>query len=92
MLEPINEYGKKMKEMMSMRRSERLEEVMQREIDVAHNYPDKKLVYITFSSSLGNPIYRKFDENKVMVFGGNPENAPIVLKKLHEYQKFVSKD
>ncbi|MHA2391062.1 MAG: CoA-binding protein [Promethearchaeota archaeon] len=92
MLEPINQYGKKMKEMMSMRRSERLEEVMQREIDVAHNYPDKKLVYITFSSSLGNPIYRKFDENKVMVLGGNPENAPIVLKKLHEYQKFVSKD
>ncbi|MFX1323890.1 MAG: CoA-binding protein [Promethearchaeota archaeon] len=92
MIEPINEYGKKMKEMMSMRRGERIEEIIQREIEVAHAYPEKKLIYISFSSSLGNPAYRKFGENKVMVFGGNPENAPIVLKKLHEYQKFVSID
>ncbi|MHA2126747.1 MAG: CoA-binding protein [Promethearchaeota archaeon] len=89
MLKPINEYGKKMKEMMSMRRSERLEEVVQHEIDLAHAYPDKKLIYISFSSSLGSDIYEKYDEGKVMVFGGNPENAPIVMKKLHDYQKYL---
>ncbi len=89
MLKPNNDYGKRMKEMMMMRGSDRINQVADHEINLALKYPEKKVIYISLTPSLGNPIYDKYDENRVMVFGGNFETAAIVLRKLHDYQKFI---
>ena len=90
-LKPINDYGRKMRERMSMMRQDRsIDLVVENEINQVLAHPDKRIIYISLGSSLGNPVYEKYDENKVMVFGGNPENAPIVLQKLQEDQKFIT--
>ena len=89
MLKPDNEYGKRMKEMMMRRGSDRLDQVADYEIKLALSHPEIKIIYVSLTPSLGNPIYDKYDENQVMVFGGNFETAAIVLKKLHDYQKFI---
>ncbi len=89
-LKPINDYGRKMKERMSQMRTDRnIDLVAENEINQVLAYPNTKIIYVSLGSSLGNPIYEKYDENKVMVFGGNPENAAGVLQKLQEYQKFI---
>jgi len=89
MLKPENEAGKKMKEMMMLRRADRLDQIVEHEINLARSHPNKKIIYVSLTPSLGNPIYDKYDENQVMVFGGNLETAAIVLRKLHDYQKFI---
>ena len=48
--------------------------------------PDTKLIYISLDPSLADEIY---EENDVLVVSGNPENATIILEKLHDYQNFV---
>ena len=48
--------------------------------------------FISLNPTIGNPIYDKYDENKIMVFGGNFETAAIVLKKIHDYQKKVDRN
>jgi acyl-CoA synthetase (NDP forming) len=83
-LKPMNEYGKR------IRASKRHDREIESEIELNHKYPDKRIIYISFGSSLGSLVMEKYDENKVMVFGGNPENAAVVLKKLHDYQKFIN--
>ena len=90
LLKPINEYGKKLVERMLHRMGDRHDKAVENEIELCQKYPDKKLIYISFTSGLGDLSLEKYDENKIMVFGGNPENAGIVLKKLHDYQKFVN--
>ncbi|MHA2120040.1 MAG: CoA-binding protein [Promethearchaeota archaeon] len=91
LLKPINDYGIKMKERMTQMRTDRsIDLVVESEINQALAHPNTKIIYVSLGSSLGNPVYEKYDENKVMVFGGNPENAPIVLQKLQQYQKFVT--
>jgi hypothetical protein len=90
LLKPINEYGKKMVEMMMQRASDRYEKAIESEIELCQKFPDKKIIYISFTTSMGSPSLEKYDENKIMVFGGNPENAAVVLRKLHDYQKFIN--
>ena len=90
MLKPENEAGKKMKEMMMMRRGDRLNQIVDHEINLALSHPNIKIIYVSLTPIVGNPIYDKYDENQVMVFGGNLETAAIVLRKLHDYQKFVN--
>ncbi len=90
LLKPINEYGKKMVEMMMQRASDRYEKAIESEIELCQKFPDKKILYISFTTSIGSLSLEKYDENKIMVFGGNPENAAIVLRKLHDYQKFIN--
>ncbi len=90
MLKPENEAGKKMKEMMMSRRADRLNQIVDHEINLARSHPNNKIIYVSLAPSLGNPIYDKYDENQVMVFGGNLETAAIVLRKLHDYQKFIN--
>jgi acyl-CoA synthetase (NDP forming) len=91
-LKPINDYGRKMRERMAQMRTDRnLDFVVKNEISQALAFPNTKIIYISLGSSLGNPVYEKYDENKVIVFGGNPENAASVLQKLQEYQKFIDK-
>ncbi|MFX1573060.1 MAG: CoA-binding protein [Promethearchaeota archaeon] len=92
MLKPDNEYGKRMKEMMTMRGFDRFNQVADYEIALCLNHRDKKIIYISLTPSLGNPIYDVYDENKIMVFGGNFETAAIVLRKLHDYQKFIDRN
>ncbi|MFX1281485.1 MAG: CoA-binding protein [Promethearchaeota archaeon] len=89
-LKPFNETGKQMKEMMMMMRGDNLDQIAENEIEIVKNHPNKKLIYISLSPSLGNPIYDIYDENQVLVFGGNLETAAIVLRKLHNYQKFIN--
>ncbi|MFX1478358.1 MAG: CoA-binding protein [Promethearchaeota archaeon] len=91
-LKPFNDYGKRMKEMMLMSRGDQLNQTVDYEINLSRKYPEKKLIYISLTPTLGNPLYDKYDENHIMVFGGDFEIAAIVLKKLHKYQRFVSKN
>ena len=67
-----------------------LDQIVDHEINLALSNPNKKLIYVSLTPSLGNPIYDKYDDNQVMVFGGNFEIGAIVLRKLHDYQKFVN--
>ncbi len=89
-LKPINEYSKRLIEMMRPAMDLRLKKSIRNEIDLCLKYPDKKIIYISFSSSINSPIFEEYDKNKIMVFGGNPELATIVLRKLHDYQKFAN--
>ncbi len=90
LLKPLNEYGKKMMEMMMHRASDRYDQAIANEIELCQKFPDKRIIYISFTSSMGSLSLEKYDENKIMVFGGNPENAAVVLRKLHDYQKFIN--
>ena len=90
LLKPINEYGKKLVERMLHRMGDRHDQAVENEIELCQAFPDRKLIYISFTSGLGGLTLEKYDENKIMVFGGNPENGPIVLKKLHDYQKYIN--
>jgi hypothetical protein len=88
---PINEYGEKLKERMKTLFEKRTEDIVDKEINVALKYPSKKVIYLSYTGASSNPAYAKYDENNIMVFGmGNQENAPIVLKKLHNYQRYVN--
>ncbi len=89
LLKPINEFGKKMVEMMMSGAGDRYEKTIESEINLCQRFPDKRIIYISFSSSLGGSTSSRYDDNKIMVFGGNPENAAIVLNKLHTYQNFI---
>ncbi|MFX1588782.1 MAG: hypothetical protein ACFFC1_11545, partial [Promethearchaeota archaeon] len=90
LLKPINEFGKKMVDMMILRASKRYDREIESEIELSQKFPNKRIIYISFGTSLGSVSLEKYDENKIMVFGGNPENAAVVLKKLYNYQKFVN--
>ena len=89
LLKPLNEYGKKMVEMMMHRAGDRYEKAIESEIELCKRFPDKKIIYISFTSNMGSSSLSRYDENKIMVFGGNPENAAIVLNKLHNYQNYI---
>ena len=75
---------------MLHRMGDRHDQAVENEIELCQAFPDRKLIYISFTSGLGGLTLEKYDENKIMVFGGNPENGPIVLKKLHDYQKYIN--
>ena len=90
LLKPINEIGEKMAELMRLRASDRHDKTIKNEFELSKKYPNKRIIYISFGSILEGLTLEKYDENKIMVFGGNPENAAVVLKKLHEYQKFIN--
>ncbi|MFX1377192.1 MAG: CoA-binding protein [Promethearchaeota archaeon] len=90
MLKPDNEVGKKMKEIMIAGRADRFVQMMDEEINLVLDHPNKRIIYISLAETFGNPMYDKYDENKIMVFGGNIDMATIVVKKLHDYQKFIS--
>jgi len=89
LLKPMNEIGEKMAELMRLRASDRHDKAIEYEIDVSQRFPNKRIIYISFGSSVGSLALERYDENKIMVFGGNPENAAVVLKKLYNYQKFI---
>ena len=88
-MKPENEFAVRMKQMLQsfVGTKERFKEMAEGEINMCKINPDTKLIYISFDPGFGDPIY---DENEVLVVGGNPEVATIVLKKLHEYQNFVN--
>ncbi len=85
----MNEFGKKMAELMKLRASDRHDKAIEYEIELSQKFPNKRIIYISFGSSVGSLTLERYDENKIMVFGGNPENAAVVLKKLYNYQKFI---
>ncbi len=89
-MKPMNEYGKRLKEMMLPVISKRMNDTIENEINICLKHPDKRIIYISFGSSSNNPIYEKYDENKIMVVEGDLELTPIILRKLQEYQKFVN--
>ncbi|MFX0028797.1 MAG: CoA-binding protein [Candidatus Hermodarchaeota archaeon] len=91
LLKPDNEAGKKLKELMVSRQRGGFDQIAEEEIKICKEHPDKKILYISLTPSLGNPTFDKYDENQIMVFGGNLEIAAVVLKKLHEYQKFIQR-
>ncbi|NVM44378.1 MAG: CoA-binding protein [Candidatus Lokiarchaeota archaeon] len=90
LLKPINEIGKKMAELMKLSASDRHDKAIKYEIELNQKFPNKRIIYISFGNSLESLSLEKYDENKIMVFGGNPENAAVVLKKLHRYQLFIN--
>ncbi|MFX0083198.1 MAG: CoA-binding protein [Candidatus Hodarchaeota archaeon] len=90
MLKPDNEYGKKMKESMLMMRNNQFSQIADYEIKICREHPDKKILYVSLTPTLDNPIFDKYDENQIMVFGGNLDTAAIVLRKLHDYQKYIN--
>ncbi|MHA1455652.1 MAG: CoA-binding protein [Promethearchaeota archaeon] len=89
-MKPDNEYGERLKELMMMGRKDRLNQVVDAEINLCLTHPENKIIYMSLNPTLGNPIYDKYEENKIMVFGGNFETATIVLKKLHDYQQQIN--
>ncbi|MFX0133960.1 MAG: CoA-binding protein [Candidatus Hodarchaeota archaeon] len=95
LFKPPTEFSKKMVTMMQSVAKERVDKSLKKEIALHQEnrlkYPDKKIIYISPTSTLTNPHYQKYDENKIMVFGENPELGCIVIKKLHNYQKYVKK-
>jgi len=89
-IKPVNDFGRRFVDMMVKGFSQRNENVVESEINLALKPTNAKLIYLTYLSSNGSPIYEKYDENKVMVFESDPEITAIVLKKLHEYQKYLN--
>ena len=90
-MKPDNEYGERLKKMMMMGSEDRLKQVIDHEVNLCLTHPESKIIYMSLNPTIGNPNFDKYDENKIMVFGGNFETAAIVLRKLHDYQQKVSK-
>ncbi|MFX1365265.1 MAG: CoA-binding protein [Promethearchaeota archaeon] len=88
-IKPMNEFGKKMAEIMIQRSTERSERESKMEFELCQKFPAKKIIYIAIPPSIDSLSFDKYDENNTMLIGGDPEKAAIVLKKLHDYQKFV---
>ncbi|MFW9988052.1 MAG: CoA-binding protein [Candidatus Odinarchaeota archaeon] len=89
-LRPTNVFGERLVELMRQRATEMFEDEYKKEIELHQEYPDKKIIYISTPPNMGGPSFQKYDENNIMVIGGNPENAAIILTKLYDYQKFVN--
>ncbi len=89
-LKPMNEIGERMAEVMKQRASEMFEDGYKKELELHQKYPNKKIIFIAIPPNMGGSSFQKYDENNMMVIGGNPENAAIVLKKLYDYQKYVN--
>jgi acyl-CoA synthetase (NDP forming) len=89
-MRPINEYGERLKQMMLPVLSKRMEETIENEINVCLNHPDKRIIYISFGSGFRDPVYDRYDDNKIMVISGDLDFAPKILRKLHKYQKFIN--
>ena len=85
-MEPDNEFGARMKQMMMAFAGDRFKSMARNEIKMSLNNPNTKVVYVSFDPRYPDEIY---DQNEVLVIGGSPEIAAIVLKKLHDYQNFV---
>ncbi|MFX1337478.1 MAG: CoA-binding protein [Promethearchaeota archaeon] len=90
LMKPINEYGVKLKEMMIPVLTKRMENSVESEINLSLKYPDKRIIYISLGVSPNDPLFEKYEENKILVSGGDLSIGPIVLRKLHEYQKFIN--
>ena len=88
-MKPLNEYGQRLLKMMMPVVDERLKGTIEGEINLCKKFPDKRIIYISISSSINNPVFEEYEKNKIMVVG-NPEIATIIMKKLHDYQKFVN--
>ncbi|TFF99486.1 MAG: hypothetical protein EU540_06655 [Promethearchaeota archaeon] len=90
-LKPVNDYAQRMVTLLKQVAAQRFKKSIKDEINLCLKYPDKKIIYIGFASGFDSPVYEQYDKNKIMVFGGNPELATVVLRKLHDYQKFVNR-
>ncbi|MFX1453660.1 MAG: CoA-binding protein [Promethearchaeota archaeon] len=88
-LKPLNEFGERLKEITLPIMEKRLHGVLDFEINVCKEFPDKRIVYISFSPTLNNPNFDKYDKNKVFV-SASPQITTSVLKKLHDYQKYIN--
>ena len=86
-MKPENEFGLRMKKLMMSFTVDKYNERAKSEIDMVIDNPDTKVIYISFGPSMADEIY---DKNEVLVVGGNPEVATIVLEKLHDYQNFIN--
>ncbi|TFF88287.1 MAG: hypothetical protein EU549_03315 [Promethearchaeota archaeon] len=85
--QPMDEFGRKMKKMMSSAMGAIAKENKKREIELCLKYSKKKIVFISPITDFNDPIFDDYNDNKILVVGGNPEMAAIVLKKLQDYQK-----
>ncbi|MBD3229711.1 MAG: hypothetical protein GF329_16135 [Candidatus Lokiarchaeota archaeon] len=85
---PVDSFGKKMKKMMSSAMDAISNKNKEKEIELCLKYPEKKIIFISPIMDFNDPVFDEYNENKILVVGGNPEMAPIVLKKLQDYQKF----
>jgi hypothetical protein len=88
-MKPVNKYGQRLLKIMVPIVSKQLEGTIEKEIGLCKKYPNKRIIYISFNSSLTNPVFEQYDENEVLVVG-NPSIATNVVKKLLDYQKFIT--
>ncbi|NVM53163.1 MAG: CoA-binding protein [Candidatus Helarchaeota archaeon] len=89
--QPINEFGKKMRDLMKAVMKGIGKQVSKTEINLCTRYPDKKLIYISPVPTFVDPLFEKYGQHKILIFPGNPEIAAVVLRKLHDYQKYVNR-
>ncbi len=87
--QPLNEFGNQMKALMSQYMTNIGNRVSKMEIELPIKFSDKKIIYLSPVTAFNDPIFEEYDKNKILVFPGNPEIATVVLRKLHEYQKYV---
>lgn len=88
-LKPINEFGERLKNIILPAMEKRLNGLIDFEIDICNEFPDKPIIYISFGSTMNNPMFDKYEENKIFVTS-SPNIATAVLKKLHDYQKYIN--
>ncbi|NVM30933.1 MAG: CoA-binding protein [Candidatus Helarchaeota archaeon] len=89
--QPINEFGKKMKALMIGVMKGIGKQVSKTEINLCTRYPDKKIVYMSPVTTFIDPLFTKYEKHKILIFPGNPEISAAVLRKLHDYQKYVNR-
>ncbi len=88
--QPVSEQGKEMKQMIAPMLEGMVKDISKKEINSCLKFPDNKVIFISPSPIFTNPAFDKYDQNKILVYGGNPEIATIVLKKLYEYQTYLN--
>jgi len=89
--QPVSEQGKEMKEMIAPMLGGMVKDISKKEINACLKFPNKKVIFISPAPIFTNPAFDRYDQNKILVYGGNPEIATIVLKKLKEYQKYLNR-
>ncbi len=89
--QPMNDFGNKMIGLMKGITKDIGKRVSKIEIDVHYRYPNKEIIYLSPVGSFNDPLFDEYEKNKILLFPGNPEIATAVLRKLHDYQKYVNR-
>ena len=90
-IQPLDEIGRNIRALFDSTVKDMVKSVAKKEIRVFNRNPHKKIVYFLPIPSTDTPLLELYDENRILIFPGNLELATIVLKKLHDYQKYVDR-